>query len=353
MHAADHAGPLLRLAARAEHQMVEAQEDLYAELRTTGSSAWSRLHGDVTSQLTADGRGRRPDRDLTDGRRPRHGLDRRSGRAPRRVRGRAGRLADGRRAVRGGDQRDQGRGRRRQPPPPLAAPDRRLAVRQQRRQGDVRCHAGGDRRPASPTSAAGCGPRPGSHGHDGALPWWDLFAPLPIAGGEVAWSDGVALVDDAFSGYSPHLADVLHRAVSERWIDAEPRVGKVDGAFCCRDHRRPLDRADELEGQQRQRADPGARARPRLPQRATGPAHEAAAAAADGAGRDRQHLLRDVDGGTRAGGGHRCRAAGPARHEPARRQPGRRRHPQPVPVRVGRVRAPAPAERCRRTSSAG
>src|SRR3954469_14116577 len=53
VHPADHAGPLLRLAARAEHQMLEAQEDLYAELRTAGSTAWSRLHGDVTSQLAA------------------------------------------------------------------------------------------------------------------------------------------------------------------------------------------------------------------------------------------------------------------------------------------------------------
>src|SRR4029453_3221123 len=46
--------PLQRLAIRAEHQMSEAEEGLYAELATTGSAAWSRLHGDVTSQLTTD-----------------------------------------------------------------------------------------------------------------------------------------------------------------------------------------------------------------------------------------------------------------------------------------------------------
>ncbi len=28
------------------------------------------------------------------------------------------------------------------------------------------------------------------HGHDGGLPWWDLFAPLPIAPGTVSWGDG-------------------------------------------------------------------------------------------------------------------------------------------------------------------
>ena len=34
--------------------MTEAEEGLYAELATTGSSAWDRLQGDVTSQLTTD-----------------------------------------------------------------------------------------------------------------------------------------------------------------------------------------------------------------------------------------------------------------------------------------------------------
>ena len=38
--AAEHAGPLLRLAARAVHQMTEAEEGLYAELATVGSTSW-------------------------------------------------------------------------------------------------------------------------------------------------------------------------------------------------------------------------------------------------------------------------------------------------------------------------
>ena len=50
----EHLRPLLRLAARAAHQMSEAEEGLYAELATTGSAAWARLHSDVTSQLTTE-----------------------------------------------------------------------------------------------------------------------------------------------------------------------------------------------------------------------------------------------------------------------------------------------------------
>ena len=51
---ADHVGPLRRLAVRAERQMSESEEHLYAELATTGSSAWSRLQREITSQLTAE-----------------------------------------------------------------------------------------------------------------------------------------------------------------------------------------------------------------------------------------------------------------------------------------------------------
>ena len=54
VEAREHLGPLLRLQDRAIHQMSEAEEGLYAELGTTGSSAWGRLHSDLTSQLSID-----------------------------------------------------------------------------------------------------------------------------------------------------------------------------------------------------------------------------------------------------------------------------------------------------------
>ena len=52
--AAEHAGPLLRLAARAAHQMSESEEGLYAELATVASTSWANLQRDVTSQLSVD-----------------------------------------------------------------------------------------------------------------------------------------------------------------------------------------------------------------------------------------------------------------------------------------------------------
>jgi pepF/M3 family oligoendopeptidase len=71
------------------------------------------------------------------------------------------------------------------------------------------------------------------HGHgDRGLPWWDLVAPLPISSGRITWTDGIALVRDAFDRYEPSLGALVDRALDERWIDAAPRDGKSGGAFC-------------------------------------------------------------------------------------------------------------------------
>jgi oligoendopeptidase F len=65
------------------------------------------------------------------------------------------------------------------------------------------------------------------------LPWCDLFA--PVGGDRVrpwSWDDTAAFVVEQFGTYSPKLAELPRRALRERWIDAEPREGKRDGAFC-------------------------------------------------------------------------------------------------------------------------
>lgn len=65
------------------------------------------------------------------------------------------------------------------------------------------------------------------------LAFWDLFAPV---GGGVAkiwpYSEATEFIVDNFSFYSPRLGDLAARAFRENWIDAEPRDGKRDGAFC-------------------------------------------------------------------------------------------------------------------------
>jgi oligoendopeptidase F len=64
------------------------------------------------------------------------------------------------------------------------------------------------------------------------LPWWDLFAPVGETGRAWSFDEAAGFVVDQFGSYSPSLAALAARAIRERWIDAEPRAGKRDGAFC-------------------------------------------------------------------------------------------------------------------------
>jgi pepF/M3 family oligoendopeptidase len=69
-------------------------------------------------------------------------------------------------------------------------------------------------------------------GHpSGALPWWDMLAPVG-SGRRFAWSEATEAVAGAFGTYAPQLAGLVGRAVDDGWLDAEPRDGKVGGAFC-------------------------------------------------------------------------------------------------------------------------
>ncbi len=70
-------------------------------------------------------------------------------------------------------------------------------------------------------------------GHEGALPWYDLFAPM-------GKSDKTYTVDEAkdylleiFGEFDTELHDMVKTAFENRWIDFFPREGKVGGAFDC------------------------------------------------------------------------------------------------------------------------
>jgi pepF/M3 family oligoendopeptidase len=64
------------------------------------------------------------------------------------------------------------------------------------------------------------------------LAWYDLFA--PIAEGMRAWSydDAREFIVEQFGTFTPRLSAFAARAFGESWIDAEPRPGKQDGAYC-------------------------------------------------------------------------------------------------------------------------
>ncbi len=64
------------------------------------------------------------------------------------------------------------------------------------------------------------------------LAWYDLCAPVGGEGKVWTFNDARAFIVEQFGAYSQRLSDFAARAFNEQWIDAEPRAGKVDGAYC-------------------------------------------------------------------------------------------------------------------------
>ncbi|HEV2473219.1 MAG TPA: M3 family oligoendopeptidase, partial [Chthonomonadales bacterium] len=64
------------------------------------------------------------------------------------------------------------------------------------------------------------------------LAWYDLFAPIGKEGRTWTFEEAESFIVEQFGAYSSRLSDFAARAFREHWIDAEPRRGKVDGAYC-------------------------------------------------------------------------------------------------------------------------
>ena len=229
--AREHAGPLRRLQARAEHQMSEAEENLYSELSTTGSSAWGRLQADMTSQLKT--RVELPDgaQDL-----PMAAVRGLASNPDVRVRKAAYEAemrawpsigvacAAAMNAIKG---EANSVNRRRHWTSPLDASLYANSVSRptfDAMQSAVHASLPDFRRWLRVKGAL--------NGDTNGLSWWNILAPLPFAPSNISWDEGVQLVRGAFGAYSERLAGLVDRSLSERWIDAEPREGKVGGAFC-------------------------------------------------------------------------------------------------------------------------
>jgi pepF/M3 family oligoendopeptidase len=66
--------------------------------------------------------------------------------------------------------------------------------------------------------------------------WYDTQAPLPQAvlqgGVRIGFDDGLDLVISSFENFSADLGEFARHAARNRWIEAEDRPGKRQGAFC-------------------------------------------------------------------------------------------------------------------------
>ena len=227
----EHIGPLQRLQARAEHQMSEVEEGLYAELGTTGSSAWGRLQGDLTSQLTVEVN--LPDGDRTMPLAAVRGLATNANPAVRKAAYDAEMRAWPTVSVACAAAMNSIKGeanivnRRRNWSSPLDASLYANSVSRatfDAMQSAV--HA------SLPDFRRWLRVKGRLHGDANGIAWWNLFAPLETSSNEISWDQGMSLVRGAFASYSDSLAHLVDRSIGEQWLDAEPRDGKVGGAFC-------------------------------------------------------------------------------------------------------------------------
>jgi pepF/M3 family oligoendopeptidase len=231
--AAELAWPLEKAERAATLQLSEAEEDLAAELWLSSGAAWAKLHGDVSSRLSADvpfPDGRVESLPITV------------------VRNLAG---DPDAAVREAAHRAEVAAWRSVEVPLAAAMNgiKGEAVTLNRRRGwpdalEPVLHGNSvDRDTLAALQRAVVASLPDFRrylrakarnlGYGGGLRWWDLTAPVGDAGAAaVTWDEACETVRTAFSTYSPSLRALADRAFAESWIDAEAHEGKRGGAYC-------------------------------------------------------------------------------------------------------------------------
>ncbi|MGD9886711.1 MAG: M3 family oligoendopeptidase [Bacilli bacterium] len=69
-------------------------------------------------------------------------------------------------------------------------------------------------------------------GHEKALPWYDLFAPMGKAEKKYTVEEAQAFILKQFGTFGEELRGMAEKAFRDNWIDYLPRKGKVGGAFC-------------------------------------------------------------------------------------------------------------------------
>ena len=64
------------------------------------------------------------------------------------------------------------------------------------------------------------------------LDYWDIRAPMGGDGSSWEWGRAQDFIIEQFATFSPEMAEFARRSFAERWVEAEDRSGKRQGAFC-------------------------------------------------------------------------------------------------------------------------
>ncbi len=228
--ARDHAHALRNAKTEATHLMSPAEEMLASELNTTGGSAWGKLHGNITSQLSIPFEVNGQTQHL-----PMSEIRNLAFDTSREVRRRAYEaelegwqqaalpLAAALNSIKG---EVNVLARHRKWESPLAESLFDSSIDQQTL--DAMMSAAREsfpdfRRYLHAKARALNLPR---------LAWYDLFAPVGASDKVWTFDEATTFIVQQFGTYSQRLSDFAARAFREHWVDAEPRPGKRDGAYC-------------------------------------------------------------------------------------------------------------------------
>ncbi len=228
--AQQHAYALRQASLQATHLMSPAEESLAAELSITGPNAWYKLHADLTSQMTVpfeqDGQEQElpmsvirnlaseKDRDL---RRQAYEAELKGWQQA------ALPLAAALNSIKG---ETNVLSKRRRWKSPLEASLVENSIDQQTL--DAMLEAARD---AFPVFHRYLHAKAKALGLE-KLAWYDLFAPLGSESRAWNFDEANQFIVEQFGTYSDRLSQFADRAFREHWIDAGPRPGKRDGAFC-------------------------------------------------------------------------------------------------------------------------
>lgn len=227
-----HEFALRRARISAEHLMSEPEEELAAELDLSAATAWSKLHGDLTSQIvvTVELDGEERELPMSEIRNLATDPDRDKRRAAYEAElaaweGTAVPLAAALNSIKG--QVNSLAARRGWE----SALDEALFSNNVDRE-TLEAMLGAVRE-ALPDLRRYLGAKARLLGLE-RLAWYDVLAPVGDPADIRVWGFGEArdFILEQFGTFSERMRDYAERAFSENWIDAEPRAGKRDGAFC-------------------------------------------------------------------------------------------------------------------------
>ena len=227
----EHSYRLLSIVKDSKHLLSDAEESLFAEMNISGASAWSDLQSNLTSSLKVDYKGEKIT--LSSVRNLAYEADADVRRAAYEAELAAYPQVETAVAFALNSIKLQviGEAARRGYASPLAKALDNSAMKQETL--DALLCAMKEYMPAFRKYLRA---KAAALGHEGGLPWYDLFAPMGKSDKKYTTEEARDYLLGIFAKFDSELHDMVKEAFDNAWIDFFPREGKVGGAFDCAVH---------------------------------------------------------------------------------------------------------------------